>query len=83
MALSWPRSCCFCCAGVQAGPPLKGVGELRAALGQLAVGEMVFWFNRCGPPGALAFPPAAVTGSLVQYCKTLGVDLEFPACRGL
>ena len=53
--------------------------QLRTALSDMAVGEMVFWFNRCegaGPP--LAYPPRQVRQGLLELCEQLGVSLQLP-----
>lgn len=63
-----------------AAPSCQGEDELRRALAQLAVGEMVFWSNRCqaAPPGRLAYPPAAVRESLRNFCEEQKVVLCLP-----
>lgn len=61
-------------------PRFNGEAELRLGLAQLAIGEMVFWSNRCpaAPAGRLEFPPATVREGLQRFCEEQKVMLSVP-----
>jgi hypothetical protein len=63
---------------------VKGTEALKKNLSKLAVGEQVLWFNtidKMQPVGVprLSFPPKQMMNELCDYCRPLGVQLNFPA----
>lgn len=60
---------------VLSAPPYRGLEALKERLGNLAVGEQVFWFQGGAP---LAYPDQSVVEELVRYCQSVGVTLNRP-----